>query len=77
MSDAGRPANGHAAALQALRAVLPADGLLTEEAERRVYECDALANYRALPLAVALPDTVEQVQALLRVCHQYGVPVVP
>ncbi len=67
----------HAALLAALRAVLPADALLTDESERRVYECDALANYRALPLAVALPDTVEQVQALLRLCRQHGVPVVP
>ena len=48
----------HAGLLAALRRVLPADGLLTAEAERRVYECDALSNYRALPLAVALPDTV-------------------
>ena len=67
----------HAALLAALRAVLPADGLLTDEAERRAYECDALANYRALPLAVALPQTTEQVQALLRLCKQHGVPVVP
>ena len=67
----------HAALVAALRRVLPPDGLLTAEAERRVYECDALSHYRALPLAVALPDTVQQLQALLRLCGEHGVPVVP
>ncbi|WP_448508944.1 FAD-linked oxidase C-terminal domain-containing protein [Immundisolibacter sp.] len=77
MTQTHTSTDGHAALIAALRHVLPADGLLTAEAERRAYECDALANYRALPLAVALPDTVEQVQALLRLCLQHGVPVVP
>ncbi|WP_372723709.1 FAD-linked oxidase C-terminal domain-containing protein [Immundisolibacter sp.] len=63
--------------LEALRDVLPPDGLITAEAERRVYECDALANYCALPLAVALPETIAQVQAVLRVCREHGAPVVP
>ena len=30
-----------------------------------------------LPLAVALPETTEQVAAVLKYCHRYGVPVVP
>lgn len=42
----------------------------------RVYECDALLALRALPQLVVLPETTEQVQALLRLCHTQGVPVV-
>ncbi|NOY70929.1 MAG: FAD-binding protein [Gammaproteobacteria bacterium] len=42
----------------------------------RPYECDGLSVYRRLPMAVALPDQVEQVQAIMRLCHEYKVPVV-
>lgn len=41
------------------------------------YECDGLAAYRQVPLAVALPDSEAQVVEILRACHRLGVPVVP
>ncbi|MHB8404606.1 MAG: FAD-linked oxidase C-terminal domain-containing protein [Gammaproteobacteria bacterium] len=59
-----------------LRAALPGDALLTREEELRPYECDGLTAYRALPLAVALPRTVEEVVSVLRLCRARGVPVV-
>ena len=61
----------------ALRAVLPEHCLLYREEDTRPYECDALTLYRQLPMAVALPETVEQVRQVLRICHALGVPVVP
>ncbi len=48
----------------------------TEEA-LRPYECDGLTAIRARPLAVALPDSVEQVQAIIRLCRDRAIPVVP
>jgi len=63
--------------LARLRAVLPDDAVIEEEAETRAYECDALAAYRCLPLAVILPRTTAEVSAALRVCWEEGVPVVP
>jgi glycolate oxidase len=60
----------------ALRAVLPADGLLISEEERRPYECDGLTVFRQLPRLVALPRTEEEVQAVLIACSQRAVPVV-
>jgi glycolate oxidase len=54
----------------------PADALLSEPEDLRPYECDGLSIYRELPWLVALPETVEQVQAVLRLCHEQGVPVV-
>jgi glycolate oxidase len=60
-----------------LRAVLPADAVIEDEAETRAYECDALSAYRCLPLAVVLPRTTAEVSAALKVCHEEGVPVVP
>ena len=60
-----------------LAKVLPAGGLIHDEAETRAYECDALTAYRCAPLAVALPGSTEEVSAVLRICHEEGVPVVP
>ncbi|MFX0546801.1 FAD-linked oxidase C-terminal domain-containing protein [Roseovarius sp. S1116L3] len=57
--------------------VLPADAVISDPAETRAYECDALAAYRCAPLAAVLPRTTAEVSAALRVCHEMGVPVVP
>src|SRR5260221_297523 len=42
-----------------------------------LYETDGLSAYRQMPLAVALPETTEQVAAIMRFCHANGVRVVP
>jgi glycolate oxidase len=60
----------------ALVAVLPVHALLWQREDTVPYECDGLTAYREQPLAVALPETEEQVSAVLRVCHQLNVPVV-
>jgi glycolate oxidase len=60
-----------------LRAVLPPDGVIDAPEELRAYECDALTAYRCPPLAAVLPRTTEEVSAVLRVCWEEGVPVVP
>jgi len=62
---------------EALRAFLPARAVLFEEEDTRPYECDGLTAYRQLPMVVALPETEEQVQRVLRTCASLGVPVVP
>ncbi len=59
----------------ALQETLPGRALTSPEA-CRPYECDGLSAYRQTPPAVALPQTVEEVRALLRLCSQHGVPVV-
>ena len=40
------------------------------------FECDGLAAFRQKPLAVALPQTEEQVREILRICHELKTPVV-
>ncbi len=55
---------------------LPAHCILSEESELRPYECDGLSAYRRLPWLVLIPDTVDQVQAILACCHRLKVPVV-
>jgi glycolate oxidase len=60
----------------ALAAILPPSALLTTPEETKPYECDGLTLYREMPAAVVLPDTEAQVVAILRRCHESGVPVV-
>jgi glycolate oxidase len=65
-----------AALLARLAAVLPADGLIAKREGMAVYESDGLAAYRGMPLAVALPRETREVQAVLKICDEMGVPVV-
>ena len=63
--------------LTRLRAVLPDDAVIGDEAETRVYECDALTAYKCPPLAAILPSSTQEVSDALKICHDMGVPVVP
>ncbi|MGR3714397.1 MAG: FAD-linked oxidase C-terminal domain-containing protein [Shimia sp.] len=60
-----------------LQAVLSSGAVISQESETRAYECDALTAYRCPPLAVVLPSSTAEVAAVLKVCHDEGVPVVP
>ena len=62
--------------LLALRAVLPPHCILSREEETRPYECDGLSLYRSVPMAVVLPESEAQVQAVLKTCKRLRVPVV-
>jgi glycolate oxidase len=62
--------------LRRLAAALEPGALLTEAADVRPYECDGLTGHRAIPAAVALPSSTEQVAALVRVCHEARLPFV-
>ena len=63
--------------INALRSIVPGEGIIASETERRVYESDGLTAYRQLPLVVVLPSTVEQVAAVLRYCKASAIKVVP
>jgi len=60
-----------------LRELLPASGVIAEALRLKPYETDGLSAYRQVPLAVVLPETTEQVAAVLAFCHRNGVRVVP
>jgi glycolate oxidase len=60
----------------ALSRLLPAGALMYDAEDLRPYECDGLTAYRQVPMAVVLPSTEEQVVAVLKCCHEMGVPVV-
>lgn len=54
-----------------------AENVISDPVETLAYECDALTAYRCPPLAVVLPRTTEQVAAVLKMCSEKGVPIVP
>ena len=56
--------------------VLPDSSILTEKEQLVPYECDGLSAYQCTPWIVVLPETVEQVQQIMKICYQQGVPVV-
>ena len=60
-----------------LRRLVPGDGVIADAVRLRPYETDGLAAYRQPPLAVVLPETTEQVAAVMAFCHGEGVRVVP
>lgn len=66
-----------AAVIARLSAIAPGEAVISDPAELKAYECDALSAYRQPPLAVCLPDSTEQLSALLAACSEMGAPVVP
>jgi glycolate oxidase len=62
--------------LDELQSILGPHGLISSPEETRTYECDGLTNFRVMPLAVVLPISTEQVQAVIRVCHRERIPFV-
>jgi glycolate oxidase len=61
----------------ALRRIVPGEGVILSEPERRAYESDGLTAYRQPPLVVVLPSTVAEVAAVLRYCQAEGIKIVP
>jgi len=59
-----------------LRLIVPSQCLLFEEEQLAPYECDGLSAYRQLPMLVVLPETIEQIQAIMKLCSQQNVPVI-
>lgn len=59
-----------------LSEVLLPQHLLTKEEDLKPYECDGLAAYQRLPLAVVLPGTIEEVQKIVQVCSKLQIPIV-
>ena len=62
--------------LQQLANILPAERLLTRQEDLTPYECDGLSVLRERPLAVAIPETEEEILKLLETCRQHSIAVV-
>jgi glycolate oxidase len=67
----------HRAVLARLQQLLPGECVITDPAGLRPYETDGLTAIREMPWLVALPETEEQVAAIVRCCAEHRVPVIP
>ncbi len=62
--------------VRSLGKILPEDGLLFNPAEKLIYGTDAGRRF-AMPWAVVLPETVDQVRQIMHWAGQERVPVIP
>ncbi|AHY47546.1 FAD/FMN-containing dehydrogenase [Rubrobacter radiotolerans] len=62
--------------IEAMEGILGESGVIHEREQLRTYECDGLMNYRVIPDLVVLPESVEEVQRVVRVCYDEGIPFV-
>ena len=63
--------------IAAMRDIVAGEGVIDDPDALRPWESDGLTAYRQPPMLVVLPETVDQVSAVLRWCHAEGVKVVP
>jgi FAD/FMN-containing dehydrogenase len=63
--------------LDDLLQAVPGLRLKTEPADLEHYGCDWTRRWTPAPLAIALPATVEEVQAVVRWAYEHGIAVVP
>lgn len=66
----------HSSLSQHFTQFLPRNSVIDQHESLRAYECDGLSAYRQVPRLVLLPDTVEQIQQIMRVCNELEIPVV-
>ncbi len=62
--------------VEAFREFIDPQYVIADDETKRPFECDGLPMYRQMPMLVVLPETVGQVQRVMRICHERGVPVV-
>lgn len=63
--------------LEALGQIVGTQYVLSDPEETRVYECDALTLHKALPMAVVLPGSEQEIIEILALCRSCKVPIVP
>jgi FAD/FMN-containing dehydrogenase len=63
--------------LNKLRALLGADGVLTDTPSLQSYGRDCTMVYEPAPAAIALPRSTAQVQAIVQLANQVGLKIVP
>lgn len=62
--------------LRSLENLLPPGRLSVDDATRAAFESDGLTAFRRRPLGVVIPHDEQEVIAIVRWCHEHGVPFV-
>lgn len=62
--------------ISAMQDILGDEGVIYEHEQLRTYECDGLMEYRVVPDLVVIPESAEQVQKVVQLCYDEGIPFV-
>ncbi len=62
--------------LAALRAIQPPLQVIADDEGLKPFETDALIAHRETPMLAVIPDSEEQVRAIVKACRNLGVPLV-
>ena len=60
-----------------LKSIIPSHLVIDDDGSMRAFDADGLSAYRQMPLLVVLPETTEQVAAILKWCQSEQVKIVP
>ena len=60
-----------------LKALLPARSVVAKRQELLAYDCDGLTLHRHQPPLVVLPETTDEVAAVVRLCNELQVRSLP
>src|SRR5690606_15724227 len=71
-----KPKISKAELAEQLRTFVDANFVITDNETMKPYECDGMSMYCEMPWLVVLPETVPQVQRIMRICHKHEIPVV-
>ena len=63
--------------VEELHSILGQDAVIASPEELLVYECDAYTLEKFLPAIVVLPQTTEQVVAIVKCCATHQIPFIP
>jgi glycolate oxidase len=67
----------HAEAIRKLQQIMGKEGVVTDETQLLVYECDALSLFKHQPEAVVFAQNAKQVSDVIKVANEYSIPFLP
>jgi len=78
-AEGGRRYTGpmNADLIRSFSAIVGEDQCISKSEQLRVYECDALTSFQARPGLVVLPQSTEEVVAVVNLAREAGLPSVP
>lgn len=65
------------AQMDALKEIVGPDSVVSDPQRLVVYECDAYTLEKMLPHAVVLPKSTEEVAAVVKLCAEWKLPIIP
>ncbi len=62
--------------IRKLSEILPQEAILSAKEELKPYECDGLTAYRRVPWLVVMPEDIEQLKRVVKLCHERWISLV-